>query len=200
MKRIKTLLIFPLVVALCAIALTACGGGNNGDSGGNNGGTTTSTYTLTVNKTGQGTVTGAGNYGEGVSVTVTANPSSGYTFDGWFKGTTQLSISETYTFAMQSNNLTITARFTAIPKYTLTVSKTVGGTIGGSITNTLSLISNSVSGQFESSAGITLYAWASSGYTFNGWYQGVTLYSSSNAISFNMPAYTITLQARFVAN
>ncbi len=41
------------------------------------------TYTLTTNTVGQGTVTGAGTYDDGSTVTVTATPASGWEFDGW---------------------------------------------------------------------------------------------------------------------
>ncbi len=43
----------------------------------------TTTYTVTTNTVGQGTVTGGGTYNEGTSVSVTANPASGWKFDGW---------------------------------------------------------------------------------------------------------------------
>ena len=41
------------------------------------------TYSLTTSVTGSGSVSGGGNYSEGSTATVTASPSSGYSFAGW---------------------------------------------------------------------------------------------------------------------
>lgn len=45
--------------------------------------TSSTTYTLTTNTIGQGTVSGGGTYTDGNSATVTATPASGWKFDGW---------------------------------------------------------------------------------------------------------------------
>ncbi|WP_420022305.1 InlB B-repeat-containing protein, partial [Bacteroides uniformis] len=59
----------------------------------------------------------------GSSCTVTARANSGYSFDGWYEGSSKVSSSASYTFTVSSNR-TLTAKFTAIaaPEPVLTVS------------------------------------------------------------------------------
>jgi len=80
--------------------------------------TATYVFTLTANRTlvanfttqpvyittssspsGGGTTAGAGTYGSGSSVTVTALPNAGYSFLNWTKNGTVVSTSASYTFA-----------------------------------------------------------------------------------------------------
>ncbi len=71
----------------------------------------TTTYTLTTNAVGQGTVTGAGTYNKGSSVTVTATPVSGWQFDGWsgaLSGTTNP------TNVTMNSDKNVTATFSAV--------------------------------------------------------------------------------------
>jgi hypothetical protein len=78
---------------ICADKTSSAGGGVITESDeGNNCGTWTNvnivnvpptTYTLTINKTGSGIVIGAGTYSPGTTVTISAIPSSGFTFTGW---------------------------------------------------------------------------------------------------------------------
>lgn len=60
----------------------------------------TYTVTATIDPSGAGTVTGAGQYQEGESVTVTATPAEGYTFSGWTENGATVSTSESYTFTV----------------------------------------------------------------------------------------------------
>lgn len=64
-----------------------------------------------------GTVTGAGTYNYGSSVSVTAVPNSGYAFVNWTNGTTVLSTSAAYTFTLNSS-LNLTANFLLLPVLT----------------------------------------------------------------------------------
>ena len=109
MKKIKSFLIVPLLfVVLCgSIFLTACGGENNDGKKSS----ASKTYTLTLNKTGQGSTSGDGSFKVGTSVTVKATAANGYTFDGWYQSATKVSSLTAYTFTMPSNNLTLTAKF-----------------------------------------------------------------------------------------
>lgn len=50
-----------------------------------------------------GTVQGGGTVLEDESCTVTAYPDQGYSFDGWYEGTSKVSLSESYTFTVSSN-------------------------------------------------------------------------------------------------
>ena len=64
------------------------------------------TFTVTVDTSGKGTVTGAGTYKEGETVTLTALPAEGWHFVKWSDGTT----SSTYTLTI-SGDKTLTAEF-----------------------------------------------------------------------------------------
>ena len=64
------------------------------------------TFTVTVDTSGNGTVTGAGTYKEGETVTLTALPAEGWHFVKWSDGTT----SSTYTLTI-SGDKTLTAEF-----------------------------------------------------------------------------------------
>lgn len=65
------------------------------------------TYTLTVNATAGGTVTGGGTYESGETVTLTATPKKGYRFVKWSDGNTSATRTVTVTA-----NVTYTAEFT----------------------------------------------------------------------------------------
>ena len=71
----------------------------------------TTTYTLTTNTAGQGTVSGGGTYSSGSTATVTATPALGWKFDGW-SGAMSGTIS-TNTVIMNANK-NITANFSEI--------------------------------------------------------------------------------------
>lgn len=74
-------------------------------------------YTITVSAspTAGGTVSGGGTYRSGKPCTLTATPNAGYTFDGWYEGSTKLSSNTSYSFTVSSNR-TITGKF-VILKY-----------------------------------------------------------------------------------
>lgn len=123
-------------------------------------------YNLTINKTGQGSVAGSGNYEEDSEVTITATASDNYYFFGWQIGN-QLITQSTYTFNMPSNNLTISAIFYEKQQYTITLSKTDGGWVNGSMV--LTTMQTTKSSSFHVDEVVNLQANPSSGYTFAGW-------------------------------
>lgn len=66
---------------------------------------------LNITKNGKGSIAGNNSpYKAGSSVTLTATPSTGYEFDGWYKGNTRVSTSRTYSFTIQSNT-SLTVKF-----------------------------------------------------------------------------------------
>ena len=69
-------------------------------------------YTITVSAspTAGGTVSGGGTYRSGKPCTLTATPNAGYTFDGWYEGSTKLSSNTSYSFTVSSNR-TIIGKF-----------------------------------------------------------------------------------------
>ena len=77
--------------------------------------------------TNKGTVSPAGQTIEhGKNATVTASPKAAYNFAGWYNGTTRVSTSTSYTFAVTSN-ISLTAKFT-IKTFTTTTANATGGT------------------------------------------------------------------------
>lgn len=60
-------------------------------------------YTITVSAGSGGSVSGSGIVVEGSTCTVTATANSGYSFDGWYEGSTKVSSSASYTFTVSSN-------------------------------------------------------------------------------------------------
>ena len=87
------------------------------------------TYTVNavsedINK---GTVSPAGQTIEhGKNATVTASPKAAYNFAGWYNGSTRVSTSTSYTFAVTSN-INLTAKF-IIKTFTTITANTTGGT------------------------------------------------------------------------
>lgn len=131
------------------------------------------TYTLTVNKTGQGTVTStpAGiscgadcgeTYNQGTQVTLTATPAAGYKFDGWSGACAGTG---TCTVTMDANR-TASAAFSIIVN-TLTVLKTGQGTV----TSTPAGIScgGDCNEGYNYGTTVNLAATPSAGWTFGGW-------------------------------
>jgi hypothetical protein len=88
----------------------------------NNQGNTTRVATLVVNPknytlavsaspSADGTVSGAGTFAEGSSVTVTATPTGNHSFVNWTQNTKVVSTSASYTLTMPSASATLTAHF-----------------------------------------------------------------------------------------
>lgn len=61
-----------------------------------------------------GIVAGSGIYNSGSTITMTATPTSGYTFSGWAEGSNMVSISSPYIF-MATSDRTLIARFIVVP-------------------------------------------------------------------------------------
>jgi|GEM_PF-1492370 len=90
-------------------------------------------YTLTINTNGNGSVSGAGTYNKDTVVNVSATPASGWKFDNW-TGPVADANSASTTVTMDANK-TITANFSQLPTFTLTMAingqGTINPTVGG---------------------------------------------------------------------
>jgi len=140
---------------------------------------------LSSNPAAGGTTTGAGFFNKGTSVTVTATPSSTYTFTNWTKNGTIVSTSSSYTFTLNAGTALV-ANFTAI-KYTLSLSSNpaAGGTTTGG-------------GSFIKGTSVTVKATPSSTYTFTNWTKNGTIVSTLSSYTFTLNA-TTALVANFTA-
>jgi hypothetical protein len=153
-------------------------------------------YALTVNNSGNGTVTGSGincgavcssAYISGTTVTLTATPSPGYSFSGWSgacTGTGACSL-------LMNSAKSVTATFTqnASLQYLLNVSKTGNGTVNGGVIN----CGATCGANLPSGSSITLQAVPDFGYSFSGW-SGAC--SGTGYCSLNMDSDK-TVTARF---
>ncbi|NCA68345.1 MAG: hypothetical protein EOM87_09840, partial [Clostridia bacterium] len=113
-------------------------------------------------------------YPYGSEATLTAIPSSGYSFLGWYDQTeTLVSSSSNYIFTMPDSDITLTARW-SVNEYTISLNPE-GGIIGSGSIDT------------EFGASFTLPVPTKTGYAFTGWYDGDNgtgiIYTSVNGVS-----------------
>ncbi len=144
-------------------------------------------YNITATAGEGGTVTGAptDKVQEGTAINLTAVPNEGYRFIGWFDGETKVSEETAYSFSATAD-VVLTAKFEAIPTYTVTATATQGGTVSGA-----------PEGAVLEGASVTLTAAANEGFKFVGWYEGETLVSADAAYTF-IATKSIALEGRFV--
>ena len=133
-------------------------------------------YALTASAGDGGSVTGGGTFASGTQVSLTATPSSGYSFSGWSNGSTTNPLTVTL-----NSNTSITANFQVIiNSYTLTVSAGEGGSV------------SSEGGEYEEGTEVTITATTEEGYEFTEWSDGNTLISRTLTLNSN-----INIQALF---
>ncbi|MFQ5638043.1 MAG: DNRLRE domain-containing protein [bacterium] len=135
-------------------------------------------YTLTVNTSGSGTVDlnpPGGTYTEGTSVTVTANPASGWQFDNWSGALTGATNPNSILMDADKN---VTANFSQIPpnQYTLTVNTAGSGTVD----------LTPPGGVYDDGTVVTLDAIPAANWQFSSW---------SGALTGNTNPETITMNA-----
>jgi uncharacterized repeat protein (TIGR02543 family) len=137
---------------------------------------TTQTYILAtdVSPAGAGSVSpSGGNYDAGVTVTLTATPASGYTFDYWSGSAS--GTSSTTTVVMNAHR-SVTAHFTPLAQtYTLTTDVSPAG--AGSVSPS--------GGNYDAGVTVTLTASPASGYTFDCWSGSASGTSSTTTITMD---------------
>ena len=147
--------------------------------------TTIPVVSLTANPVLGGTVSGAGAFAQGSSVTVVASPLNGYSFANWTDNGVVVSSSSSYQFRMAGNRALV-ANFTLAPVGNFVVILSSNPAAGGT---------NFGSGAYSANALVTVTAAANAGYTFVSWTESGTIVSTSASYQF-----TITGNRTLVAN
>ena len=127
--------------------------------------------TTAANPAEGGTVTGAGTYAYGTSVTVEAVAADGYTFQGWYEGEQLVSSDPEYTFTVTSAR-DLTAQFNKIV-YNIKVDVTEGGSATGG-------------GTYGEGETATLTASADPDRIFVGWFEDGSMISDEDTLSFTV--------------
>jgi len=194
----NTLKLVSLTMLLCSLLLPACGGGGGG-------GGSAPTYRVTYDANGAegGSVpVDSHSYAQGSTVTVQGNPGGlardGYSFTGWSATAAGSGTSYTQgqTFTMGSANVTLYAKWTANPTYTVTYdgNDSTTGTAPADTTN------------YEAGATVTVQGntgnLKKTGYAFAGWSantdgSGITYAPGS---TFTMGSANATLYAKWTTS
>lgn len=142
------------------------------------------TVSTTANPSSGGTTTGDGTYTIGDQVTATATANTGYGFVNWTENGNVVSANATYTFTANSS-VNLTANF-AVLQFTVNVSANPvdGGSVSGG-------------GTYSYNANVTVVASANTGWDFTGWYENGTMVSGNAAYSFNA-LENRNLEAQFI--
>ncbi len=135
----------------------------------------------------KGTVSeSSGSYNYLTPITIEAAANDGYTFDGWYSGSTQVSKDNPYTFTMPYSNTTYTAKFTT---NSYDVNLTNANSELGSITG---------DGSYLYKNSVTLTATPNTGVNFLGWYDANDgLVSTLATYTFKMPHENLDYTAKF---
>jgi uncharacterized repeat protein (TIGR02543 family) len=147
-------------------------------------------YPVTLTKgTGIASVSGAGTYNYGASVTIDATPSTGYDWSKW--SGTHTTTTKKYTFTMPAEAVSDTANATA-KKYTITFNANGGSGAPGSQEKT-----------YNKTLTLSTTIPTRTGYTFKGWGTSASTttvsYSAGGTFSTNITSNT-TLYAVWSAN
>ena len=141
-----------------------------------------------ANPTAGGSVSGAGEYYENTSCTLTATANAHYEFSRWTKNGSQVSTANPYTFTVNNDGAYV-AQFTALTAHTVTCSAVQNGNISA---NPTTAYKNET---------VTLSATPASGYYFGSWTvkdannNNITVDSNNQ---FTMPDSNVTVSAAFV--
>ncbi len=145
--------------------------------------------TVQIDPAGGGSVTGDGEYEDGKNAVLTATPSEGYTFSGWYRedGKTLVTTDESFDY-----DLEVTRTYVAKFDKALTVGAIAEPAEGGSVTG---------GGEFVMNQSCTLTAASNEGYSFMGWFDAsspATALSTDSTYTFQV-SQPVSLIARFAS-
>jgi hypothetical protein len=146
-----------------------------------------SSYTITTSSSpaAGGSTSGGGTYASGSTATVSASPSSGYSFVNWTENGVVVSGSRNYSFTVNGSRALVANFSGGSSSYTITTSSSpsAGGSTGGG-------------GTYSSGSVATVTAFANSGYNFVYWTENGNVVSFSSTYSFTVSGNR-TLVANF---
>ena len=166
------------------VGLTMLQGETSGDSD------DVENFTVSVSKSGNGSVSGGGRYAAGQTAVVTATPDAEATFVAWHLNSATGAVVSTdaqYSFNVEAD-IILVAVFQGGPTPRYTVAASSDPAAGGSITG---------AGTFEEGSQCTLVAAPAAGYNFDGWFENDQLVSNNASLTFTVNGDR-TLVAQFV--
>ncbi|MDD3195113.1 MAG: Ig-like domain-containing protein [Paludibacter sp.] len=123
-----------------------------------------------------GVTNGGGLFDAGSSITVTASPNPGYTFEKWTENGIQVSSLAAYTFTLNGNR-SLVANFKVIPPVQYTASLSSLPIAGGTTTG---------GGLYNAGSTVTAKATANAGYTFEKWTENGSTVSTAATYVFTL--------------
>ncbi len=145
--------------------------------------------TLLVNPENSGVVSGAGEYLEGETVSITATPNEGFTFLNWTKDGVEVETNPNFNYTMPAQEVTLIANFEAVPPPTYLLTLEVNPVGAGLVTG---------QGQYEEGEQVQITATTNNGYTFTNWTTTAgTVVSTTPSFTYTMPSSDVTLIANF---
>ena len=157
-------------------------------------------FTLTLAPATGGTASGGGRYRAGSRVSLSASPSTGFVFEGWFDaGGSCLSAERTFTYVTAAANVTLTPRFRFDPQapsepsepvlsHDIVLEASDGGTASAGAT------------RLREGSSTTVTARANEGYEFVRWLKDGGPYTELPSFSYTMGSEDVTLRAEFRFN
>ncbi len=136
--------------------------------------TTLPRITLTANPVNGGTLTGAGDFAQSSTATVSAAASTGFVFSNWTENGIIVSTSSSYTFKMNGNR-SLVANFAPVPVGNSAVNLSANPAAGGNTTG---------AGAYATGSLVTVTAAANTGYTFTNWTENNVVVSNSSSYQF----------------
>ena len=151
------------------------------------------TYAVTVESDAGTGVMGAGYYAAGATVNISAGTApAGQQFNGWTSNSTVTfanAQAAATSFTMPNSAVTVTANFTAVQTFTVTV--TANPSNGGSVVQT------NQNGTYNAGTEVTVQAVVSSGFLFSGWTGAPAGVNANNlSVKFNINS-NVTMVANF---
>ncbi|HPX05438.1 MAG TPA: T9SS type A sorting domain-containing protein, partial [Tenuifilaceae bacterium] len=128
------------------------------------------TISASVEPASSGTITGAGDYNHGSTVSLTATANEGYIFLNWTEDGTEVSTNSTYTFTATGDR-TLIAHFVLGYTISATANPENSGIVEGA-------------GDYVTNALVTLTATANTGYSFVNWTEDGTEVSTEATYTF----------------